>query len=542
MVKRKRAQCDRHTSSLDNREDPAVVSLIADEPADIKEKRPRLGSNDGNSKPTIQIITGSYEKILHGVTAALSLDPDSQSRDILAVEFADNFLFNAHGAAIRCLAISPPSLSEDASRSQKAILASGSSDQIINLYHISICSLQNGAEPTIPSLAGRRTTENVRNRELGSLQHHSSSINALHFPSRSKLLSAAEDNTIAITRTRDWTVLSMIKAPIPKAPGRPSGDTAPYGGTPAGVNDFAVHPSMKLMVSVGKGEKCMRLWNLVTGKKAGVLNFERDLLRDVDEGRWGSGEGKRVAWNSLGEEFVVGFEKGAVVFGMVYDYCTQEHRTTSRRADLSCQDSKPRCRILPSPMTKIHQLRYIELPTKIGPIMELLAVSTEDGRIVFFSTKNEDAYETTEAGSKLHLPTSRAVGQLGGRSDGMSGRIKDFEILKITASGVSNERLLIVAGSSDGSIRLWALDEAQLRTAHEPSVGLRSSNGNGANSDVSQTRQVGKLLGTYETGNRITCLKAFLMTSPRVERGAATPLDGHSGMEVNTSRHDSINT
>jgi len=71
------------------------------------------------------------------------------------------------------------------------------------------------------------------------------------------------------------------------------------------------------MVSVGKGEKCMRLWNLVTGKKAGVLNFERNLLQGVGEGRWTSGEGRRVEWDSVGEEFVVSFERGCVVFGMV---------------------------------------------------------------------------------------------------------------------------------------------------------------------------------------------------------------------------------
>lgn len=324
MGKRKREQSDHHTSSLDKQGDPAVVSLIADESTDVKGKRPRLGSKDDDSKPTIQIVIGSYEKILHGVTATLSFHSHSQSKEFLEVAFADNFLFNAHGSAIRCLAISPPSLSEDASQSQKAILASGSSDQIINLYHISTSPPQYREAPSIPSLAGKRTTENPRNRELGSLQHHNSSINTLHFATRSKLLSAAEDNTIAITRTRDWTVLSTIKAPIPKAQGRPSGDTAPYGGTPAGVNDFAVHPSMKLMVSVGKGERCMRLWNLVTGKKAGVLNFERELLRDVGEGRWGSGEGRKVEWNSLGEEFVVGFEKGAVVFGTVWFYCTRE--------------------------------------------------------------------------------------------------------------------------------------------------------------------------------------------------------------------------
>ena len=112
-------------------------------------------------------------------------------------------------------------------------------------------------------------------------------------------------------------MLSTIKAPIPKAHGRPSGDTAPSGGTPAGVNDFAIHPSMKLIVSMGRGEKCMRLWNLITGKKAGVLNFGRELLQGVGEGKWARGEGRRVEWSSLGEEFVVGFERGCAVFGMV---------------------------------------------------------------------------------------------------------------------------------------------------------------------------------------------------------------------------------
>ena len=74
---------------------------------------------------------------------------------------------------------------------------------------------------------------------------------------------------------------------------------------------------MKLMVSVGKGERCMRLWNLVTGKKAGVLNFNKDMLQQVGEGKWGTGEGRKVEWDIRGEEFVVGFEKGTVIFGMV---------------------------------------------------------------------------------------------------------------------------------------------------------------------------------------------------------------------------------
>ena len=286
---------------------------------DAKKKKEPAGSKDSLAAPiTIQIVIGTYEKVLHGVTATTT-DKVLESTDhVQDVEFADTFLLSPHGAAIRCLAISPLS-SSDTAKSQKLILASGGSDQVVNLYHISAIAPRRQVVkgPPMPTLSGNRIAENPKNRELGSLQHHSAGVNALYFPTRSKLLSAADDNTIAVARTRDWTILSTIKAPIPKAHGRPSGDTAPLGGTPAGVNDFAIHPSMKLMVSVGKGEKCMRLWNLGTGKKAGVLNFEKDLLKGIGEGRWASGEGRRVAWNSLGEEFVVSFERGCVVFGMV---------------------------------------------------------------------------------------------------------------------------------------------------------------------------------------------------------------------------------
>lgn len=277
-----------------------------------------ISTSESGPNTTVQIITGSYERVLHGVTATLSHEPSNDLDNVSNVQFADTFLFNAHGSAIRCLALSPQSTSSAAPQEQKIILASGSTDERINLYHISASPpSQAGNAPSIPSLAGNTITENPKNRELGSLLHHSASISALYFPTRSKLLSAAEDNTIAVTRTRDWTVLSTIKAPIPKAIGRPSGDTAPPGSTPAGINDFAVHPSLKLMVSVGKGEKCMRLWNLVTGKKAGVLTFGRELLQEVGEGRWSSGEGRRVEWDSKGENFAVGFERGVVVFGMV---------------------------------------------------------------------------------------------------------------------------------------------------------------------------------------------------------------------------------
>ena len=290
-----------------------------DHPPDLVPGKKVLTTGESySSRNTIhlQVITGSYDRVLHGIVATISLHPHSEPTSHSQVQFADNFLFNAHNSAIRCLAISPPSPLENQYPTQRLILATGGTDERINLYHVST-TLPRSSGQSFPTLAQVPGAENSKNREIGSLLHHSSSISVLHFPNRSKLLSGSDDNTISISRVRDWTVLSTIKAPIPKIQGRPSGDTAPPGGAPTGVNDFAVHPSLKLMISVGRGERCMRLWNLVTGKKAGVLTFEKELLHIVGESKFTRGEGRKVEWNSKGEEFAVAFERGVVAFGMV---------------------------------------------------------------------------------------------------------------------------------------------------------------------------------------------------------------------------------
>jgi protein MAK11 len=447
-----------------------------------KSKAPAAAAvTDGDAEAettTVQIITGSYERVLHGFAATIPRSLVTGQQDATAsetekpkVDFTDTFLFNAHASAIRCLALSP--LSEETS---KVMLATGSTDERINLYSLSTAPpVISKNQPKLPSLHGASITENPKNKELGSLLHHSSNITALYFPTRSKLLSAAEDSTVAITRTRDWTALSTIKAPIPKPQGRPSGDTAGPGEVPTGINDFAVHPSMKLMVSVGKGEKCMRLWNLVTGKKAGVLNFGRDILSAVGEGRFGSGEGRRVIWDKEGEEFAVAFERGVVVFNI---------------------DSKPKAKIAPTPRTKIHQMHY--LPSEALP--SILLVSTEDGRVLLYDTSNtspadEDA---SKPKSKDDVPASRLVAQIGGPGAGISGRVKDFEILPLSATDSSN--FLVITGSSDGTIRTWSLNAKDLKDDAKVEQGKGFT-----------AKQVGALLGTYKTGTRVTCLKAFTM-------------------------------
>ncbi|ERF75401.1 hypothetical protein EPUS_00194 [Endocarpon pusillum Z07020] len=438
----------------------------------------------GDPSISLQIITGSYERVLHGITATIS-DSPSQGSTSPSVQFADTFLFNAHASAIRCLALS--SISQPSSTQTPSILlASGGTDERVNVYSLSaVPPHEDEKMAPMPSLGGNKISENPRNRELGSLMHHSSSITSLHFPTRSKLLSAAEDNTITISRINDLSVISTIKAPHPKVQGRPSGDTAPPGAAPVGVNDFAIHSSMKLMLSVGKGERCMRLWNLITGKKAGVLNFARETLQSVQEGKYSSGEGRRIAWNPHGEEFAVAFERGVVVFGA---------------------DSKPKSRILPRPLTKLHQMRYLTIADNEGCETVVLVVSTESGKLLFYST-DQTSKEEKGAPGVSPLPDSLCLAQLDGRNHGFSGRIKDFEILSMPLSAGTWSGLLAVTAGSDGSIRIWMMRSRNFFSAKEKAK------------DVTTAIPVGNLIGTYETGSRITCLKAFVMVNREDDEG-----------------------
>ncbi len=480
---------------------------------------------------SIQIVAGSYDRTLHGIVATVRTGSggDGQSPAGLSIQFTDTFLFNAHASAIRCLALSPPSVPVPG-QGQKIMLATGSTDERINIYNLSAHPPAAASMPAskeeqalMASVARRPVmpiAENAKNRELGTLLHHSSSITRLAFPTRSKLLSASEDSTIAVTRTRDWSLLSAIKAPVPKegmggGVRRPSGDTAPPGGAPSGVNDFAVHPSMKVMITVSRGERSMRLWNLVTGKKAGVLNFGKDLLRDIGEGKYTSGEGRQVVWGRTGgddddaaDEYAIGFDRNVVVFGM---------------------DSLPRCKVLADARTKTHDFNYVEATLDAGNgdqklVFSLLAVATEDGRILLCSTRPEDLVpapagqplkDDKKAATTSALPSARLLGQVGGRAAGVTGRIKAFKVLPVIEGAKETQQQqrawYIVAASSSGAIRLWKLAGDELRDAWTGSGATSAGSSSAAGGSDVAPRQLGTLLGTYETQDRITCVEAFVM-------------------------------
>jgi protein MAK11 len=141
---------------------------------------------------------------------------------------------------------------------------------------------------------------------------------------------------------------------------------------------------------------------------------------------------------------------------------------------------------VPAPKTKIHHLQFVT--------ESVLAISTEDGRIVFFDT---DA--PASQGDAESIPAFAVVGQMGGAGDGGPSRIKEFAILPLSSDDQgASLGLLIAAGSSDGMVRVWSLKGGEL-------------SGSNPADDSGAVKQVGTLLGEYATANRITCLVGFVM-------------------------------
>lgn len=181
---------------------------------------------------------------------------------------------------------------------------------------------------------------------------------------------------------------------------------------------------------------------------------------------------------------------------------------------------------------KIHQLLYVNLPKEKYQTLEILAVSTEDGRILLYSTRSI-AGEKPNSETRSDIPTLQAFGEIGGVNESLVGRIKDFEIINAVLPGNPDRSLIVIAGSSDGAIRVWSVEIDQLMTslqAFEGNIDLHERETVANGTSMRLTHQLGQLLGTYKTGNRITCLKAFLMHDPKDADDGEKPSDENNHM------------
>jgi len=268
---------------------------------------------------------------------------------------------------------------------------------------------------------------------------------------------------------------------------------ATYGGGAGGINDIALHPSQKILLSVGKGTRQVRMWNLMTGRKAGVLALSKEVVPPI----FGS-EGMKVVWSKTGGEYAIAFDRGVVVFGM---------------------DSKPKCRIRTTPISKVHQIRYINLPTTITQNKkdteeeeEVLTISTEDGRVLFYFTTGVES-----------LDSPNLIGFLGGRSIGMPGRVKDFDTIALKGN------FHLITGGTDGVVRIWDLGKDSEKDTHEMKK-VRIDGGEG--------RQIGCLVGIYETERRITCLGVMEMGDEGIEEEDVEMSDSGSGSGSSSGSED----
>ena len=134
--------------------------------------------------------------------------------------------------------------------------------------------------------------------------------------------------------------------------------------------------------------------------------------------------------------------------------------------------------------------------------------------MILYSTRHTRDEESTDPQRVSDLPTFLAVGQIGGAKEGSASRIKDFECLEIPGDTEPSSSKLIVTGSSDGVIRIWNLDlsSAKIQLPKRPAQDYDGIHGRHQQPGPNKTvRQLGQAIGKYDTGNRITCLRAFVM-------------------------------
>lgn len=209
--------------------------------------------SSGGKKAHFRIVVGSYE---HNLLCLSLLMTGGQPI------FQPIFHFQAHSLSIKSIDLA------------KRYLVTGSNDEHIRIYDLQ------------------------KRKELGTLLSHQGTVTTLKFSSEDSnketteksgrwLLSGSEDGKIIIWRTKDWEVFGTLK------------------GHEQRINDLAIHPSGRVAISVSN-DKTVRLWNLMTAKKAAVLKIKgKDHLGQ---------SGEYVRWSEDGKSFVVGLLNQLLVY------------------------------------------------------------------------------------------------------------------------------------------------------------------------------------------------------------------------------------
>ena len=144
------------------------------------------------------------------------------------------FSNHAHSGSVKSIAFSPSS----------GMLVSGGSDEICHLLDLK------------------------RRKELGNLIEQEGAITWIEFFGNRHMFTASEDRSICVWNTKTWECVKKLV------------------GHKSAVTGLAIHPTGKLMLSIGK-DKTVRTWNLIQGRCAFVTNLKEpaSLVRWVPDGK-----------------------------------------------------------------------------------------------------------------------------------------------------------------------------------------------------------------------------------------------------------------
>ncbi|KAM9900974.1 hypothetical protein OXX79_004811 [Metschnikowia pulcherrima] len=311
--------------------------------------------SDGNKTMTqFRIMVGSYEHNL----LCLSLIMKGTAEAV----FTPIFHFQAHTLSIKSIDIA------------KRYLVTGSNDEHIRIYDLQ------------------------KRKELGTLLSHQGTVTTLKFSKESSktsdssksgkwLLSGSEDGKIIIWRTKDWETFGTLK------------------GHSGRVNDLDIHPSGRVAISVGT-DNTIRLWNLMTAKKAAVLKIKgRDHVGQPAD---------IVRWISEGKHFVVGLLNQLFIYELSEQ--AQIVKKVQFKSTLMC-------------------LETISIDSK-----EYLVVGLNNGAIQFYDVAKTLSDENPEPEFTLQ---------------GHSNRVKGISF--ICSESDTHNVPFLVSVSSDGKIVVWNL-------------------------------------------------------------------------------------
>lgn len=331
-------------------------------------------SDTKNLTTLFRIVVGSYEHNL----LCLSLILKEKAEPL----FTPIFHFQAHTLSIKSIDIA------------KRYLVTGSNDEHIRIYDLK------------------------KRKELGNLLSHQGTVTTLKFSkeitdtedetnSGRWLLLGSEDGKIIIWRTKDWQMFGTLK------------------GHQGRVNDLAIHPSGRVAISVST-DKTIRLWNLMTAKKAAVLKIKgRDHLGQSGEFvRW-SGDGKHFLVGLLNQIFVYTLGEEAELTNKIkltttlmcmeiievdgVEYLVTGHSNGKLEFHLlstviGSEEEKPEAEFtLTGHSNRIKGISFINSPTDTNGVPYLVSVSS-DGRIVVWNLSSDvrDQVAVYDSGERLN--------------------------------------------------------------------------------------------------------------------------------------------